>query len=718
VDKISVRLRIVFGFFAIIIILGSIYIVSALQLVSLDQSASGIVEKTEVVRWIDDYAEDVTAQAAALRAFAFSGLDADKDAIEQNRRAALNSRQRVAAVLSLANEQEIVEEIAAKGAAFEDVFTGIENRLGNGADALQVVVVGLGKLGRSSEDLYSFLETHEASEGKPLAETLRAIVAALSQYGVAYVAGGQKSDYDAAIESAEALERLVKKANVLVRDLPRRQRSVVRFVRRDGDVIRQSLRQNYATNSGLQAALVQLSKAAQEINQITSRVERDARERQSVALENMVTAVSSAIDFSVIGFLVGAGAAVVLAGLIGSSIARPLGSITAALTALAAGNKNTKVPGQLRRDELGDLAKAATIFKERACELEMLAAATAKAEIEASELERRREIERVALIEKHRAEEAENRHARAEVRRMQRLKMASSFESRVLGVVKAVNAASQKVALTSRELVANSSQTKMQVDTSVAATAETSGNVQSVAGATEELSVSFCAVGKELSVSADIAEQAVQDAAHTTQTVMGLAKAAEQIGVVVRLIKDIAEQTNLLSLNATIEAARAGDAGRGFAVVAQEVKNLATQSSSSAEEIAQYVAKIQAVSADAGDAIKKITTTISRMDEVTQSVVGAVGQQALATEEISSNVHRVSESTEMVIGSINIVGGAADEMQTMSCDLQKSAEALSIEAVELDREVRAFLEEIRSDESEPGGQDVNPPAKLKLLLSA
>src|SRR5205807_264023 len=86
--------------------------------------------------------------------------------------------------------------------------------------------------------------------------------------------------------------------------------------------------------------------------------------------------------------------------------------------------------------------------------------------------------------------------------------------------------------------------------------------------ATEELASSVAEIGRQVTHSSQVADNAVVKAGQTTEMVGSLAAAAEKIGDVLRLIGAIASQTNLLALNATIEAARAGEAGRGFAVVA------------------------------------------------------------------------------------------------------------------------------------------------------
>lgn len=80
--------------------------------------------------------------------------------------------------------------------------------------------------------------------------------------------------------------------------------------------------------------------------------------------------------------------------------------------------------------------------------------------------------------------------------------------------------------------------------------------------------------------------------ANSVSTVLELNEGMASVNGFLASITSIADQTNLLALNAAIEAARAGDAGKGFAVVAEEVRKLAEDSATTADQISRIIESI------------------------------------------------------------------------------------------------------------------------------
>ena len=297
---------------------------------------------------------------------------------------------------------------------------------------------------------------------------------------------------------------------------------------------------------------------------------------------------------------------------VGTSIARPVRRLTAAMNELAGGALEIEIPGSTRTDEIGQMAGTVEVFRQRLLERAEMEEQRQRAEIDAS-------AARAAVAER----------------------TAETFERTMRDAVAGVTEGASVLEI----------------------------GVHGMVAATEQLGSAVEDISRQAIETTAAAGSALAETARTAEVMRTLTDAAGAIGATVDLVESIAAQTNLLALNATIESARAGEAGRGFAVVAHEVKTLAEETARATQDIGDRIRAIQDSTAQAVEAIETIATRLGDVNRSNErmasdladrnlhsSIVSVVGRSRSAAGSLLDTAGQLTRSADTLVEQVDQFG--------------------------------------------------------------
>jgi methyl-accepting chemotaxis protein len=293
-------------------------------------------------------------------------------------------------------------------------------------------------------------------------------------------------------------------------------------------------------------------------------------------------------------------------------IAKPLELMDSTMQRLSRGDTTVPIGYTEKCDEIGEMARAVSIFKDNAI---------AKAGMEEQKAQITESVRKTTseLVEQSR-----------------QVRQAMSDQS---SSTAAMSAAAEELSVSIDQVAQNAG-------SALTLTRETADAVTVGRGAIHQ---TITAMEETSSLVAQAADK-----------VHDLGQQSREIQTIVATIQGIAKQTDLLALNATIEAARAGETGRGFAVVADDVRKLAERSNQSAHDIHSI--------------LSTINQQVMRVTENVVSAADKAQESASGSRQVEQALIAVSKRSEQVVAAVSDIANAAQEQSSSGHEIARQVE--------------------------------------------
>jgi methyl-accepting chemotaxis protein len=383
-------------------------------------------------------------------------------------------------------------------------------------------------------------------------------------------------------------------------------------------------------------------------------------------VRNLVTATKTEALSLAIGLIICLVFSVAAIAFIARSIIKPITLITGVMQKLSAGDTAVTLRYRERTDEIGRMIEAIEIFRSNALEIQKI-----------QQLRRQ-------------AEEQQ-----ASERRTEMAALAEEFDSTVKHITSELAGAVTAVRDNAEAMTKVAEDTRTKSGTAVEAVAHTQENVETVARAASELSLTIDELSRRTNDVFRLTRNTAEQSESASAELAKLAASVEQILPITDLIRGLAQQTNLLALNATIEAARAGIAGRGFAVVASEVKTLAQASGKATDDIAQKIGAVRETCTSAVGTISQIIAAIKDLSIHATEISSGIRQQSNETAGIFASAESAASNSRSVAANMVELNGYADATYTASNEVRHTTALLFEHTRAVQSNVERFLQHVK-----------------------
>lgn len=390
-------------------------------------------------------------------------------------------------------------------------------------------------------------------------------------------------------------------------------------------------------------------------------------------------------------------------------IVRPLAQMREVARAVARGSTEQEIPGITNRDEIGTLARAFQAVIIYFQEMTQVATRIAAGDLHQEITPRSDQdvlgdafqrmsayLKEIAAVATAVAEGDLRQEIQPKTeddllgKAFQRLKSLQDTMRKIMNGTELLGDASAVLKQVSADIASGAEQSSQQIQVISSNSQQINQNVNHVSAAIEELAASVQEISSNVHEVSQVIESAVDITSSANMIITQLEIRSQEIGAIIKVITTITQQTNLLALNATIEAARAGEVGKGFTVVAHEIKELARETATSAEDIIRKVAAIQESTREATNAIAKVSESTHYVHELSSSIATAVEQQAATTNEISRNISDTAHGSDEITRSIQEIATATQQTSEQTMYVQDAAQELAELAEQLRQLIKKF----------------------------